>query len=189
MPSRKPRQTKLGVPPKVVVRLTASERLKVTREILEIASPAMRATVARDLDRLLSIWASQLANVPNVSLRSDFLSRATPVAKRAETLWSFIEREGELLSIAAYMGFVDLGVLNTQLRGFGRLVAWMKTEKTKGGGERRAFRKKINEEWKALARAWFVSHAKGIRAHEKKRRESTFLRLAHAAVARALPAS
>jgi len=189
MPSRKPRRVKTLGSPKVVVTLATTERVKVAQKLLEIASPAERAPVTRDLDRLLGIWASQLANVRNVSLRSDFLSRAEPLVERVRTLWAVMQREGDLLSVAAFKGFVDLDVLKTQLEGFPRLAAWLKEEKTKGGGERRSFRKQVNDEWKAQTRAWFDRHAPAMSAKERTKRQSALVRLAQTAVERALSRS
>jgi hypothetical protein len=140
----------------------------------------------KELERVLSAWARALENVPYVRLRSDLLARAKALATRAETFQRAMRREADVISFAAFNGFVDVDAIGNQLEGFQKLVEWINGEKSKRGGERRAFLKQTNEEWKVQVRLFFARHSRRIRKVSKVKRESQLLRISQAAVDRAL---
>lgn len=186
MPKSAVRRTNPTTLPPIEVRLSEREGVRVGREILGMADPARRAKVLKEFERILSAWANALANVPNAGLRSDLLARARPLAARAETFWKAMHREPDVLTFASFKEFIDVNTIGTQLQGFLKLVEWINEEKSKRGGERRAFRKQRNEEWKAQVRLFLARHARRIPKAGKPKHESQLIRIAQAAVDRAL---
>jgi len=185
MPTRKPRHT-----PKPARRLTVpivDLETRQLRSLLGLEDDSAASAVLSELSRFLDHWASELANIPNVGLRSDFISQAEPLAKRAESFWNVVMRaDPALLSLAEYCGFVSVHTLGTQLRGFGRTAEWIKQEKSKKGGERRSFRKQTNEGWRAQLAAWFDGNVRAMPARRRRLNNQKFMRLVEALVERAV---
>ena len=186
MPTRPIRRSIPAAPTPIEVQLSDREGVRIAREVLGITDPARRLEVLKDFELILSKWARALLNVPNVRLRSDLLARARPLAARAETFWQVMLREPDVLSYAGFKGYVDFQVLSKQLQGFHKLVEWINEEKSKRGGERRAFRKQTNDEWRAHVHRWFVPLSRRLSKTEKAKRESQIMRIAQTAVERAL---
>jgi hypothetical protein len=140
MPTKKPRKAR--TPPAVTnsadVRLTNGEKTRIGLLILAIKDGATRSATLTDLDRMLGLWASALANVPHVRLRSDLAAQAKPLATRALTFWRAVQRAPDIVSLANFKGFVDVEVLRCQLSGFETTLKWIREEKARKGGEETA---------------------------------------------------
>ncbi len=170
----------------IEVRLSEREGVRIGREILGEPDPAKRGEALKELERILGAWAEAIANARYVGLRSDLLARAKPLAARAETFWNAMHREPEVLTFAIFKKFLDLDAMRTQLQSFQKLVDWIGEERSKRGGEPRAFLKQTNEEWKAQVRLFLARHSQYIPKGDEAKRESQLLRVARAAVDRAM---
>ncbi len=185
MPTRKPRRTPKPARP-LTVPIVDLETTQL-RSLLGLEDDSGASAVLSELSRFLDHWASALVNIPNVGLRSDFISHAEPLAKRAESFWNVVMRaDPALLSLAEYCGFVSVHALETQLRGFGLTAEWIKQEKSKKGGERRSFRKQTNDEWRAQLDAWFDRNVCAMPARRHNLNKQKFVRLVEALVERAV---
>ena len=128
MPTRKPRRTPKPARP-LTVPIVDLETTQL-RSLLGLEDDSGASAVLSELSRFLDHWASALVNIPNVGLRSDFISHAEPLAKRAESFWNVVMRaDPALLSLAEYCGFVSVHALEAQLRGFGLTAEWIKLRK------------------------------------------------------------
>jgi hypothetical protein len=117
--------------------------------------PARTAALS-DLERILGLWASALANVPNILLRSDTVSWAEPVALQGRTFVRAIKRlDRDIKTVASRLGFVNFKQLRREIAGLNTFVAWVKKEAPKRGGERRAMRKQVNDFWIGFLGEWF----------------------------------
>lgn len=170
-----------------MIHLAEREKTRIGLSVLGIKDGAQRTATLADLERMLGLWASVLVNVPNVRLRSDFLSGAEALATRASTFRSVVQRaDPELLSLISFKEFVDFDVLEPQLDGFEGFLAWMNQEKSRRGGERRSHRKQRNDEWKQQLADWFDRYAQYVPEKERATRKARLLRLVHPAVERAV---
>lgn len=189
MPTRKPRRLRPKAPPKLVVRLDEAERTRIGKTLLALADGPTRTAALSDLERVLGLWASAAANVPNILLRSDMVSWTEPVAMQGRVFIRAIKRlDRDIKSMAAGLGFVNFTRLRREIGGLNTFVAWVKKEAPKRGGERRAMRKQVDDFWRGFLGEWFDRHAKSV-ATSRVQHRLQFVRLAQRAVDRTLQKS
>jgi hypothetical protein len=189
MPTRKPRRLRPKVSQKVIVRLDEADRTRIGMTWLAIADGPARTSALSDLERILGIWASALANAPNVLLRSDMISWTEPVALQGRTFVRAIKRlDRDIKTFAVALGFVNFTRLRREITGLNTFVAWVRKEAPKRGGERRAVRKQVNTFWGGFLGEWFDLNAKANSIPRPQRRLK-FLRHAQRVVERAVRSS
>ncbi|GAA0709824.1 hypothetical protein GCM10009105_10560 [Dokdonella soli] len=156
-------------------------------ELLGIKDGPRRTTMLTDLTRQLDVWASELANAKNVLLRSDFISLAAPLAKRAGTFSNVLQRaDGHLTLLMEYQRFVNFEVLHCQLQGFQDFLGWLQQESSKKGGERSSYRKQCNARWKDALTSWFDARHKPSSGQATEQQRRRFLLIIQRVVERAV---
>jgi hypothetical protein len=186
MPTRKPRRLRPKVSPKILVRLEDKERTRIGMTFLAMADGPLRTAALSDLERVLGLWASALANVPNVLLRSDMVSWTEPVALQGRTFVRAVKRlDRDIKTMASALGFVNFDQLRREIAGLNTFVVWVKKEASKRGGERGAIRKQVNDFWAGFLGEWFDRNTKASAASRAQYRMK-LLRHAQRAVERAV---
>lgn len=188
MSTRAQRKPELPVQP-IVVALTEAERTELGVRLLSIRDGIRRSEVLADLEHWLGQWAKDLANSPNVLLRSDLVSVAAPLAQRAKTFRGVLDRcDSRVRFLFQTLGFGDFGNLSEQLRGFDAFLDWLQKEPSKRGGERSAYRSQCNRQGRFLLDAWFTAHAGRRAATPLAERRRRFLQRVQRVVERAVKA-
>ena len=171
----------------ISVALSDSERTTIGSRLLGIKDGAQRTKVLSELTSALSRWASELGNAPNVLLRSDLIAHYEPLAKDAARLRKRLESTSpEVIGLANTLGIVNVGRLETALKELQEFGAWLRSEPSKKGGERRAFEKSARQTTQATLEWWYVRQCQMPPDERKKGDAARFTKIAMKAVDRAI---